>query len=169
MNHSLTITRPADAYEFTSKAALARHYADCKRRMAARAWVPPVRIAEIPEPPPVRVLKPYKSLRAVIMTLEDMEDTQIRTLHQIITAISKVTLVSVKEIISQSRNRRDTNLRQVFYYLARTHSYQSYPAIGHFCNRDHTSVMHGMKRIQAQYAEYCQLIDAVHMELGCMG
>jgi hypothetical protein len=55
----------------------------------------------------------------------------------------------------QMRSKRRTAdiayKRHIFYYLARKHSISSLTSIGKFMNRDHTSVMHGIKKVKSLY------------------
>ena len=59
--------------------------------------------------------------------------------------------VSFPDVLSQSRMKDAVLPRHIAFYLCRTHTLQSYPQIGSFfSHRDHTTVMHGAKKIKAR-------------------
>lgn len=84
-----------------------------------------------------------------------MTDEQIRQIvcpgsaqmSEIVASVAKVAAVPVAEIMGTSRLRKVARARQ----LAMWHGRQaglSYPQIGQFLNRDHTSVMNGVRRVE---------------------
>ena len=56
--------------------------------------------------------------------------------------VAEMFRVSVGDILSLSRERKPTDARQMFYYLARRRGF-SYPSIARFAKRDTSTVMHG--------------------------
>lgn len=56
-------------------------------------------------------------------------------------------------IMSKRRTADVVQARQVVMYLIRTRLKLSYPRIGEILDRDHSSVMHGYKKIQADMTE----------------
>ncbi len=74
-----------------------------------------------------------------------------RSLAEIQTAACRHFELSPEELLSPSRSARVTWPRQVAMYLARELTGESLPAIGrHFGGRDHTTVLHAWRRIEAK-------------------
>jgi len=70
--------------------------------------------------------------------------------------------ITASDIISKSRKKEITFARQVCMYLIRELTGFSYPKIGaSFSGRDHTTVMHGCKKIELALKEDTQLADDI--------
>ena len=54
--------------------------------------------------------------------------------------------LTVEDMRSECRKQRFGRARQEFYYRARTELARSYPQIGRFLNKDHSTVIHGLKK-----------------------
>jgi len=165
---SVTIFRPADDYEFTSKAALAAHYAAVKRRLSARAWVPPVKVVPPPpivKTPPMPACKPFRDILFI-----GSDEKYQASLLSLLQAISYCGKMPIREIISPRRHSRQVFLRHVYYYMARMHTSQSYPVIGKFCGqRDHTTVLSGVGTVRENIDHFMPMITEVRRELNLMG
>ena len=70
------------------------------------------------------------------------------SLAQVMAHVSDHFDIKISDIKSQRRGRNISWTRQVFCYLAREHTDKSLPQIGNFVNRDHTTVMHAIKRVK---------------------
>jgi len=57
------------------------------------------------------------------------------------------------EIRGPCKDRRIARPRQIAMYLARTHTRHSFPRIGRYFNKDHTTAVHAVKRIAALMIE----------------
>jgi chromosomal replication initiator protein len=58
--------------------------------------------------------------------------------------------VTEQDIVRAGRRARIARIRQIAYYLCRTHTTRWLPAIGrNFGGRDHTTILHGVRRIGA--------------------
>lgn len=57
------------------------------------------------------------------------------------------------EILSPRRQAKLCIARQEFYWRAQKETSASYPAIGHFCNRDHSSVIVGARKHERMRAD----------------
>jgi len=60
--------------------------------------------------------------------------------------------VSHNELMSPRRDARLARVRQIAMFLSKEMTSKGYPTIGYFFERDHTSVMHGVKKIARQVA-----------------
>ena len=69
---------------------------------------------------------------------------------------------SIEQIISGSRRRPLVEARQVAMYVTRNTTELSFPDIGKaFGNRDHTTVMHAVRKIESRMGERRQIFDKV--------
>jgi chromosomal replication initiator protein len=74
---------------------------------------------------------------------------RVRTVEDVQAAACDAFGITLEELVSTSRSARVTWPRQVAMYLARELTDQSLPAIGRaFGNRDHTTVMHAVRKIE---------------------
>lgn len=70
-------------------------------------------------------------------------------LRMILGVVARIYKVKTIDIKSKRRNVEFTLPRQVFCYLAREKTEQSYPYIGRFLGgRDHTTVLHAVRKIE---------------------
>jgi chromosomal replication initiator protein len=71
-----------------------------------------------------------------------------------------------KDVESSRRQGALVYPRQIAFYLARVHTACSYPQIGRrFGDRDHTTIMHGVKRIEERVkADWTVAYDIAHLE-----
>lgn len=77
--------------------------------------------------------------------------------------------VRVRDLESDRRDRSTSRPRQVAFYLARELTPLSLPHIGrHFGFRDHTTVMHGIRRIGALVAKDAELAATVARLRACL-
>lgn len=68
------------------------------------------------------------------------------------------------ELEGQGRNNAAAEARHVAFYLSYTFLNVSYPQIGKvFGNRDHTTVMHGVKRVEA-----CKMLSLMASDIAAM-
>lgn len=75
--------------------------------------------------------------------------------------------ISKMEFMSVRRSVNIVDARQVFYWLARTYTPFSLPQIGAFCGgRDHTTVHHGVRKIEEQIDRYRTKIELCVFDLG---
>lgn len=72
------------------------------------------------------------------------------TVREIMLTVCDREGIPVKEMLSQGRNRRLTTLRHEIMYLAASMTLLSLPTIGRAMNRDHTSVLHGIREHAAR-------------------
>ena len=100
-----------------------------------------------------------------ILTLEDDEQSGL-TLAEIMAAVSKVTRVGKLDMMSTHRAAHIAEARQISQWFARTYTSRSYPEIGRFCKRDHATVVHGFRKIDARKSDLRPKLDAVAKELG---
>lgn len=74
--------------------------------------------------------------------------------------------VAKKEIISPRCDRRIVRARQAAAWLMRKHTTHSLPMIGKALGgRDHSTIMHACRQVDANYDNYRDLIEAVERQL----
>lgn len=76
----------------------------------------------------------------------DSNDIEYISLTSVIDAVSEVFGVPIREIMSPSRERRLARTRFAIYYLAWLNTRHSFPSVGRYMGRDHTTIMHGRTR-----------------------
>jgi len=70
-------------------------------------------------------------------------------IEDVMKTVARYFEIDLSDLTSQSRERRVARPRQIAMYLAKEITRRSTPTIGtKFGGRDHTTVMHGIKRIQ---------------------
>lgn len=87
-------------------------------------------------------------------------------IQRAIEAVADLFEVPVEAILSDRRSH--AFVRQVAYHVARRTSPASYPAIGRVFARDHATVMHGDRLVQAAMADdpaFRQVVDGLVQEL----
>lgn len=57
--------------------------------------------------------------------------------------------VTDEDLDHRGRASRISRIRQIAFYLCRTHTTRSFPEIGRDFRRDHSTVLHGVRRIEA--------------------
>jgi chromosomal replication initiator protein len=84
------------------------------------------------------------------------------TAERIIDATAEMFGFPVEQLISGSRRRPLVDARQIAMYVTRNMTELSFPDIGKaFGNRDHTTVMHAVRKIEARMGERRQIFDKV--------
>ncbi|MCQ3806473.1 MAG: chromosomal replication initiator protein DnaA [Acidimicrobiia bacterium] len=84
------------------------------------------------------------------------------TADRIIELTSETFNFDIEQITGGSRRRPLVDARQVAMYVVRNMTDLSYPDIGRaFGNRDHTTVMHAVRKVEARMGERQQIFDKV--------
>ncbi len=84
------------------------------------------------------------------------------TAERIITLTAEMFGFDVEQITGGSRRRPLVDARQVAMYVTRNMTELSFPDIGKaFGNRDHTTVMHACRKVEARMGERQQIFDKV--------
>ena len=124
------------------------------RRAIRPAMVPAPVLVQVPVPVPGPVI----DTRSSILTLRPVAVT----LTEIAQIVCAVTNVKPNEFKSTQRERRFVSARHVYFYLARDLTKFSLERIGHRCgNRDHSTVLHGIRKVKANLDKYADTISAV--------
>ena len=74
-------------------------------------------------------------------------------LTHIVSAVSLLTGVSILDLRSRRRGKREAEARHLVCYLAREMTILSYPQIAKQLDRDHTTIMHGVQRVEKWLAD----------------
>jgi chromosomal replication initiator protein len=74
--------------------------------------------------------------------------------------------ITVEDLIKQSRKKEYVKPRQIAMYISRKELASSFPTIGEFYGgRDHTTVMHGVEKIENLVAQTENLKQEVELIL----
>ena len=97
--------------------------------------------------------------------LADLIDNTIKapvTVKSILEATSKLFSFTLEQITGGSRRRPLVDARQIAMYVTRNMTDLSYPEIGRaFGNRDHTTVIHAVRKIEHHMTERKEIFDKV--------
>jgi chromosomal replication initiation ATPase DnaA len=88
--------------------------------------------------------------------LAGVASTATPKLEEILSSVCKYYGVSPEEMRGQGRARPLAHIRQVYYYLCREHSH-SLTQTGLYVRKDHSSVLHGARKIKADLQTDLQL------------
>lgn len=98
----------------------------------------------------------------VLRDLITLAAKQPVTAERIITLTAEMFSFDIEQIVGGSRRRPLVDARQVAMYVTRNMTDLSFPDIGkEFGNRDHTTVMHACRKIEARMGERQQIFDKV--------
>lgn len=119
---------------------------------------------EKPLPPP---LPPALNAEAISSLQDGHPPYDGPSLHSIMQAACLVTGVTMMECAAHYREKRIVRARHIYFYLARTLTPRSFPEIGRRCGRrDHTTVLHGYRKVKAHLPDYADVIADVMLMLG---
>ena len=89
------------------------------------------------------------TLAVSILTLKEAR-TMPPSLNEIAETVCRVMKVGRLDFNSLRRAPHIIEARHVFYWFARNFTARSYPQIGMFCDRDHSTIVHGVRRVDAK-------------------
>ena len=150
--------------------SLVENYAVERRaRLARLGAVPAPRPAKVVAPKAVQSIDPapfYRHMWMWDLVNPKPHDAPMPTVLHIRDIVCKYFNLQPMEVESSRRQGALVYPRQVAFYLARNHTNYSYPQIGRrFGNRDHTTIMHGVRRIQERMmADWVVAYDVAHLE-----
>lgn len=112
-----------------------------------------------PPPPPVEVDRRDLSVEKADELAEHIIRHQV---HKIQDAAAKHFKVSRIEMLASRRTASIVRARHVAMYVSKTETLRSLPEIGRrFGGRDHTSVLHAVRKVEANLSLYQGDIDAI--------
>lgn len=76
--------------------------------------------------------------------------------------------VTLTELQSRGRTKRVAEARQVAFWLGVRCGGQSRAAVGRFYDRDHTSVMHGLRAVEARRAGDVEFARRLALAVACV-
>lgn len=83
-------------------------------------------------------------------------------LAEILWCVSAVTGVPIPWLKSVRRGQMLSRTRWLYFWLARTRTSSSYPKIARFCGgRDHSTIIHGVREVAAQWDTFGPLVETV--------
>ena len=135
---------------YSSLWAVARRAERKAARIAANGPAP-----EVPKTPVQNAILTLRGLHAAPI------DSGVPRLATILLATSQVTGVSMAELKGTSRLRNICGARQIYFWIARHYTPASFPQIGHSLGKDHTTVVHGVRKITHRLFAYQDAIDAI--------
>lgn len=85
-------------------------------------------------------------------------------IHDLVTIASKLSRISVDDILGPSKKRPIARVRQAIMYAATLQGVHSFPQIGRVMRRDHTTVVHAKQMVpefMARDPEYLKFVWAI--------
>jgi len=105
----------------------------------------------------------YELANRVLADLIDKTTKAPVTVRTILEATSEAFDFTLEQITGGSRRRPLVDARQIAMYVTRNMTDLSYPEIGRaFGNRDHTTVIHAVRKIEHHMTERREIFDKVH-------
>ena len=105
----------------------------------------------VAERPEIDVTLHYRLVVELNPTGSDSIEAK-QTLQKIVSETCQQFGTTMKEMISERRARQILLARQVAMWKCRTRTDHSTPRIGRFFNRDHTTILHAVRKIDAMIA-----------------
>ncbi len=101
----------------------------------------------------------YTSINEIPITVETVkkiigysEKKHTITIQNIINTVSKFYNISAEEIKSTNRSAKTAYARQTAIYLAKELTNESYPSVGEYFNRKHTTIMYSHQKVKTDIA-----------------
>ena len=107
----------------------------------------------------------FDLFRALYGEEEGLRDISIKTIAEMVESRTGQTL---NDLRSGRRDRKLSYARHVFWYLARKHTKKSLPLLGSFLDKDHTSVIHGIRMTKKRIDDYPgirELVDGISADI----
>lgn len=98
-------------------------------------------------------VKEYRKDKDVPKAPGPVRERHTHELTKLLSCVSLKTKQAAAEIIGPSRKAGLVEARQVFVWLARTIGHCTWQEIGKYLNRDHSTMMHGARKL-GQYLTY---------------
>jgi len=89
-----------------------------------------------------------KSAKLVIASMVSASQRQAITAQHVVKKVAKFFNLKTEDILGTSRRSEIVRPRQIAIYLMRKESNYSYPTIGDFLKKDHSTIMHSYKKIR---------------------
>lgn len=113
----------------------------------------------------------FQQRHRVLVDAENRSKTDIdgQRFEQVLVLASRLCDVPIEAMVGRSRTRGTVRGRMVAMWGARQFTALSYPQIAHRFERDHTTVINAVQRVDALLAgkdqTYCQLIDQLRVAM----
>lgn len=141
--------------DFQSAAELRQHYAEVRGRV--KQWKPrpkPIPIVEVaPEPEPIPVIE-----------IPPLFTSNKQTLRRIVDVVCRDYKITREQFMSECRRKNFAIPRHVAWYLAHRMTTLSLASLGRLHNRDHTSILYGIRKME-RLVETDMLLAARVVEL----
>lgn len=85
----------------------------------------------------------------------EKELPRLKTIRSIVAATAKEFGFTVQEIKSNRRNSGLVRARHIAIYRVYKLLHCSYPELGEFFGRDHTTIMHAVRQVARRYGDAC--------------
>ena len=105
---------------------------------------------------------------AVLKDLLIANEERIISINEIKTKVAGFYKIKASDLTSPSREKCIAVPRQIAMYIAKTLTTKSYPEIAKEFNRDHTTVIHGVKKVESLLKEDKNIYEQINMIRGSL-
>ena len=154
-------------YAYNQRDPLQNHYAGV-RAAARRAAIMASRkaaIASMAEIPKFDTVDAILSLKP--LTSDDQLKAGLTKMASLFRTTAAVTGVGASDMKGTSRLPHICRARQIFYWLCRHYTSCSFPQIGSYLGKDHSTVVHGVQKVSRSLALYPE-INKIKAMLGAV-
>lgn len=173
--------------EFTNGADVLAHAAEIRRKFYPPRRMLPTQVHLAPvneafvasgtqapreefQPVSVMHVPTVEEIVASFRLVHSSEPAESVTLRDLLQCVSDVFGIPLNEMKSARRATPLVNARHAFFFLARGLTERSFPQIGLYCGgRDHTTVIHGVRRCEKLMAEDEKFRSLVHQAASHFG
>ena len=136
---------------------LQSHYAGIgtKARRAAIKAARKAAMAEVPKFDTVDAILSLKPLEAP--SSEAQFKTGLAKMASLLQATAAVTGIGVRDLRGTLRFQNICRARQIFFWLCRHYTSCSFPQIGNYLGKDHSTVVHGVQKVSRSLALYPEI------------
>lgn len=147
-------------YTYNQRDPLQNHYASIRakaRRAAVRASrkATEAHVAEVPKFDTIDAILSLKPLQSA--GTDAQFKTGLTKMVNLLQATAAVTNIGVKDIKGLNQSVPVVRARHIFFWLCRHYTSCSFPQIGNYLLKDHSTVVHGVKKVSASIALYPEI------------
>ena len=165
-----SVLRPHGAFEPRTAdevRALARRVGMKRRLAQARALS--LRKPLLPPPLPIQTSCVAQSFyysfyaQDYVYQVSAVHHYKLRTILETAARVFKLNII---DFVNERRSTDMVQCRQACMYIMKKLTKASYPMIGNILNRDHTTIVHGIKCVERNTAKFAHLVDPLIAALG---
>lgn len=131
--------------------------------------------ADLAKKPPIAVSRTEAKIDRAMSDVPEpviktvVPDDRQPTLHELLKVVSEEMGIGVIDIMSPRRSAPVVRARHIYYYVAKLCTSKSLVQIGKHCaDRDHTTVLHGIRKVERLRPSFDPELSAIMRRLGVL-